>query len=178
MVQYAMQPMPQILYDAPEIEYLDGRPHPKLSPKSPHAIVQLAVGILVRDCGRGLGKTGSEWRFRPDASSTEFVPDVAFVSNDRLRVLQGRDRDEPPFSPDIAIEIRSPGDNIRYLREKIRRYLGSGSVLVLDVDARNRRIHAYSADGVREYDSDSTFEHAAAPWLRFEIADAFTDLDD
>lgn len=171
--------MPTTLYDLPEIEYLDGRAHQKVSPRSPHSIVQLALGALIRDSARGRGIVGTELRHRPgvvDGTITEFVPDIAFVSNERLRGLQGRDRDEPPFSPDIAVEIRSPGDNLRYLREKIQRYLATGSTLVLDVDPKTRRILAYSADGVREYARDATFEHVAVPWLRFEVRDAFADL--
>jgi hypothetical protein len=31
---------------------------------------------------------------------------------------------------------------------------------------------------VRTYGSGEYFEHAAVPWLRFEVAEAFADLDD
>jgi Uma2 family endonuclease len=175
-----MQPMPTTVYDQPEIEYLDGRAHPKVSPKSPHSIVQLALGGLISARAVGHGSTGTEWRFRPgviDGSVTELVPDIAFVAKDRLKALVGRDLQEPPFSPDVAVEIRSPGDNVGYLRDKIRRYLATGSTLVLDVDTRTRRIRAYNVDGVREYDSSSTFQHASMPWLRFEVRDVFAGLD-
>jgi Uma2 family endonuclease len=176
-----MQPMPTTLYDLPEIEYLDGRAHQKMSPKTAHAWVQSALGAIIRMCAHGHGKSGSEWRFRPgevDGTVTQFVPDITFVSKARLEDLRGLDIEEPPFSPDIAVEIRSPGDNLPYLRQKIERYLATGSVLVLDVDPKARRILAYSADGVREYDNDALFEHGALPWLRFKVHDAFEDLDD
>jgi hypothetical protein len=86
MVGCVMQPMPA-LYDRPEIEYLDGRAHPKVSPKTPHSIMQFAIARLIYGSAVGRGRTGAEWRFRPgavDRRPTRFVPDVAFVERERL----------------------------------------------------------------------------------------------
>lgn len=172
--------MRTILYDPPEIEYLDGHPHPKVSPKTPHSMVQGALGALLRTCGRELGFAGPEWRFEPgavDRTPTELVPDLAFVAKQRLLDVPAERRFKPPFSPDIAIEIRSPKSDLPYLKEKIARYLVTGSVLVLDVDPATRSIMAHAKNGTKEYTRGARFEHEAAPWLVFDVDEIFADLD-
>ena len=175
-----MQPMPETLYDPPEIEYLDGEAYPKMPPRLNHSLVQTALAALLREKARGRGVVGTELRLDPgaiDHTKTEFIPDVSFISFERLREIEGEARQKPPFSPDIAVEVRSPSDNLRFLAQKIKRYLTTGSVLVLDVDPEKRCIIAHSADGARTFEVGSTFEHRAAPWLTFEVNEIFADLD-
>lgn len=167
-----MQPMPTTLYDLPEIEYLDGRAYPKVSPRLTHGRVQLAVAGVIMSAAGSRGIVATEVRFNSgalDGSKTELVPDVAFISAERLEALSQADREKPPFSPDIAVEVRSPSDDLSYLRRKITRYLATGSILVLDVDPEQRRIFAHSADGVRTFSTDETITHPAMPWLRFDV---------
>lgn len=54
------------------------------------------------------------------------LPDVAFVTADRLAALSARDQQRPPFAPDVAIEIRSPSDRERNIARKIELYLARG----------------------------------------------------
>ena len=96
----------------------------------------------------------------------------------RLRALSAADREQPPFSPDVVVEVWSPTNDRRYLDVKIARYLATGALLVLDVDPYARRIVAHDASGVCTYESGEQFENAAAPWLGFPVAEAFADLDD
>jgi Uma2 family endonuclease len=143
-------------------------------------MVQGALGALLRACGRERGFAGPEWRFEPgaiDRTPTELVPDLAFVAKQRLLDVPAERRFKPPFSPDIAIEIRSPKSDLPYLNEKIERYLATGSVLVLDVDPATRRIRAHTENGTKEYKRGERFEHEAAPWLLFGVDEIFADLD-
>jgi Uma2 family endonuclease len=87
-------------------------------------------------------------------------------------------RDKLPFSPDIAIEIRSPKDDLQYLREKVARYFTTGSVLVLDVDPATRIISAYSNTDERAYLEREHFEHESVPWLQLDVDAVFSDLDE
>lgn len=172
--------MRTILYDPPEIEYLDGHPHPKVSPKTAHSLVQGALAAVLRRCAGSRGFAGPEWRFEPgaiDRTPTELVPDLAFVTKERLLAVPRGRRQKPPFSPDIAIEIRSHKSDLAYLGEKIARYLITGSVLVLDVDPAGRRIVAHAKTGTKEYAQGTHFEHEAAPWLVFGLDEIFADLD-
>jgi Uma2 family endonuclease len=176
-----MQVMATILRNRPEIEYLDGRPYPKVSPKISHGLVQGALVQVIAECACARGFVLPEVRFDPGAvagtKKTEFVPDVAFLSRERRQALSGKGREKPPLSPELAVEVRSPSDDRRYLAKKIARYLATGSVLVLDVDPKTRRIVAHAADGIREYSRAEHFEHPALPWLQFEVDAIFADLD-
>lgn len=171
--------MPTELYDPPRFEYLDGEPHQKVSPKTRHGIVQFALGGQIQACAGGRGVVLTEGRcYPPGIDPTSLVPDVAFVSRERFAALSPEGRDRPPFSPDIAAEIRSPGDDMGFLARKIARYLATGSVLVLDVDPATRSMLAHAANGVTAFAPGSTFSHPAVPWLRFELRALFTELDD
>jgi Uma2 family endonuclease len=172
--------MATILSDKPEIELLDGRAYPKVSPKARHSGVQAAFIRVIEDLAGDRGFVGPEWRFKiglADDTNTTFVPDVAYVSFERLRAITEKQRDEPPFAPDIAVEVRSPSDNLPLLRRKIERYLQTGSVLVLVADPDKRTIAAHDSHGVRNYATGDRFEHSAVPWLTFDVAVIFAKLD-
>jgi Uma2 family endonuclease len=168
--------MPETLYDWPEIEYLDGQSYPKVSPRPTHGRVQLKVGLAIEHAAQGRGEVWTEVRFDPgaiDGTKTELVPDVAYVSNERLSGLTGEAAEKPPFSPDIAVEVRSPSDDLKYLARKIQRYLATGALLVLDVDPQTQSIIAHSTDGVRTFTKAEVFAHPAARWLRFDVDSIF-----
>ncbi len=171
----------ETLADLPEIEYLDGVGYAKTSPKLAHFLVQGALVEILRRNGRAYGYVGAELRCRVgavDGTSTQLVPDVAFISRGRLLELDGVERSEPPFAPDIAIEVGSPSDRPGLRASKIARYLATGSVLVLDVDPATYTIAAHAIDGMRMFVAGERFEHATAPWLMFDVAYVFEDLED
>jgi Uma2 family endonuclease len=168
------------LVDLPEIESLDGIPYAKMSPKRTHMLVQGALVEVFRKCGRPGGYIGPELRCRVgavDGTDTVLVPDVAYVAKSRLFALPDAEREEPPFSPDVAAEVRSPSEPASFREDKIDRYLKTGAVLVLDVDPARRRILAYAKEGVRVFETGDVFSHAAAEWLVFDVGYIFDDLD-
>ncbi|MHB1798341.1 MAG: Uma2 family endonuclease [Vulcanimicrobiaceae bacterium] len=172
--------MAVLLDDRPETEYLDGRPYPKVSPKRVHARVQFALAAAIDRRARRRGLVGTEWRFRlgsVDGTNTSFVPDVAYVSYDRLRPLSDEEADEPPFAPDIAAEVRSPSQRLDLLARKIARYLATGATIVLDVDPMKRTIVAHAFGETRTYEAGARFAHPALPWLDFEVAELFADIE-
>ena len=165
-----------VLFDPPEIEYLDGHSFAKVSPKRTHALVQAALLRELDACSKDRGETGPEWRFNlgaVDGSYTEFVPDIAFVSSARMQPLNDEDAEEPPFAPDIAIEIRSPSNRSLSIARKIERYLECGSLLVLDVDPATRSIVAHSQSGAQTFGERDRFEHEAARWFAFDVGAIF-----
>jgi Uma2 family endonuclease len=168
------------LIDPPEIEYLDDEPHAKVSPRLTHALVQGAMLRVMAEAARGRGVVLPELRVDPGggtAQTTEFVPDLSYVSFERLRSLKGEQREKPPFSPEIAVEVRSQSDDLQYLARKIARYLATGAVLVLDADPARRQVIAHSAHGAVTFTTGERFSHAAAPWLHFEVNAIFAQLD-
>lgn len=168
--------MRHVLQDSPEVEYVQGKPYPKVSPKRVHAMVQAAAILILQRCSERRGAVGPEWRFRLEPATT-LVPDVAFVSYERLRVLTDEEADEPPFAPDIAVEVRSPSRRASLMAKKIEQYLVHGARLVLDVDPAARIVHAYSSDSVRTYGKGERFECASFPWLHFDVAELFATLE-
>lgn len=171
-----MAQIAQLLSDGTSIELLDGERRRKVSPQSPHSIVQGALFALLQDRGRGIGLAGTEWDFRlgmVDGSVSLLVPDVAFLSFERLSSLPMHERMRPPIAPDIAVEVWSPSNERAFVDGKIRKYLACGSSLVLDVDPRTRTIAAYSKGDVTTFERDQNFESDALSWLRFPVADAF-----
>ena len=170
--------MREAIEEKPAIEYLDGRPHPKVSPRLAHMVVQGHLCVILARCAGELGLSGPELHVYPgrvDRTKTIFVPDVAFVSWERLKALG--DEREQPRSPDIAIEVRSPSNDLRYLEKKISRYLATGSLLVLDVDPRQRAITAHDGGGSERFEIGNRFIRAAVPWLTFDVAEVFANLD-
>lgn len=166
----------QTLSDKPEVEYLDGQPYPKMSPSRAHSVVQINLVLLLNAAAGELGEALPEWRCRvgrADGTETALVPDIAYISAERLRPLSDDDVEYPPFSPDIAIEIRSPRESDGLRSEKVARYLGTGALLVLDVDLARQAIVAHSTDGIRQYSKDTRFGHPLMPWLIFDVATVF-----
>ncbi len=160
-------------------EYLDGKPHPKVSPRDIHAVVQLTLASIIRSQGHARGRTGTEWDIRlPDRKRfTKFIPDVSFFSFERLRAMTEKQRTFPPCAPDVAVEVLSPGDKRAYLERKIELYLSHGGLIVFDADPSKRTIRVHDRDGASLLREGDRFEHAAVPWLRFKVREAFEDLD-
>lgn len=170
----------ELLSEAPVNEILDGRVYRKMSPTSRHARVQGLLMAILERCGRTIGLAGTEWDFRVgvvDDSHTFLVPDVAFLRYERLAAIAAEDREQPPVAPDVVVEVRSKGEKTGFRQRKIARYLACGSALVLDADPKTRRIEAYAKDGERTYMAGETFEHPAAPWLVFQVDEAFFGLE-
>lgn len=170
----------QAMVDRPEVEYLDGAAHPKMSPKATHSLVQGAFIVLFAELGGARGKVMPELRCRlgdVDGTHTLFVPDVAFMTNASWSALTPQVREEPPRAPDIAVEVRSPRESAAYRARKIERYLATGAVLVFDVDPRRCALHVWTATGELELGEGDRFEGCDFPWLRFPVARLFADLD-
>ncbi len=166
--------------DQPEWEYIDGERFRKMSPKFTHAAVQASVLEIFRGCAADRGRVLPEWRFSlgvPGEPTTALVPDVAYVSRERLRTLTTEEREEPPFGPDIAVEIRSPSHRAELLARKIRKYLSAGTLLVLDIDPTSRSVVAHSVGGMSTFAVGSQFTHERATWLRFRVYALFDELD-
>jgi Uma2 family endonuclease len=175
--------MPQriaLISEAPVVEYLDGERRRKVSPRSKHARVQALFVMLLERRGGEFGMGGTEWDFRiglVDDSDSFLVPDVAFITFERLAAIEKKERDRPPVAPDIAVEVWSPTNDRGFLNRKIAKYLANGSSLVLDVDPRARTIVAHAVEGVRRFEAADRFAHPAVPWLEFDVAEAFRGLE-
>jgi Uma2 family endonuclease len=105
----------------------------------------IAIGAHVNAGDWGLvlaAETGFTLFTDPD---TVRAPDVAFIRKDRVP-------DPLPMgyftlAPDLAVEVRSPGDRAGEIKEKVADWLAAGTRLVWSVDPRARTARVYRADG-------------------------------
>lgn len=87
------------------------------------------------------GDVVPEWRFRvpvPNGPRRPLVPDVSYVSRERLRALSADELPVPPIAPDVAIEVLSPGDRRDDVADKIATYLSAGTALLMIIDPESR----------------------------------------
>lgn len=122
-----------------------------------------------------LGRVGVEVRHRlPQDNRNSRMPDVSFTSARRPLVKTG----SVPQMPDLAIEIQSPDDTIKKLREKAAYYLENGSRLVWLIYPHKRLIEVYSLDVDVEIllESDLLTGADVLPDFSMPVADVFDDL--
>jgi Uma2 family endonuclease len=76
-----------------------------------------------------LGRVGIEVRHGVEGDAyNDLIPDVAFTASERLLpvVKEGA----VPHMPDIAVEVKSPRDSLKKMREKANYYLANGTKMV------------------------------------------------
>ena len=127
-----------------------------------HGNVAMQIGILLGGFVRAnnLGgtfaaETGFILRRGPD---TVRAPDASFVARDRLT------SGELPtgfleMAPDLAVEVVSPDDSRREIREKSESWIQAGTRLVWVIDPASRSATVYSSNGdVREVEEDGILD--------------------
>ena len=72
------------------------------------------------------------------------APDAVWVLRSRLDVLDDETKDRfLPLCPDFVIELRSPSDDLKTVREKMDEYQANGARLGWLIDPLARRVHVY-----------------------------------
>ena len=130
-------------------ELVKGVLHSMPPPGSEHGDIAMELGARIRvfaiddAFGRAFAaETGLLLETNPD---TVRAADASFVWADRLperlpeRYLSG--------APDLAVEVRSPWDRPKDLRETVADWLRHGARLVWLVEPRKRTVTVYRADG-------------------------------
>jgi len=160
----------------PETEWVRGRALQKVSPTYRHSRLQALFVIALTAWAEGGGRVGTEWRFRiapPGEVVRPLVPDVAYLSYERLPLEADAEAQLPLQPPNVAVEILSPGDRKGDVRDKIATYLRAGTDAVIVVDPTTETIRAESAAGVRTYALGDTFAHPALPGFVLDVAAYF-----
>jgi len=156
----------------PETEWVRGRPLQKVSPQRDHSRLQAMLAMQLMGWAADRGEVGTEWRFRvapPGEVRRPLVPDVAYVSNNRLRPLSDEELQIPPLAPDVAVEILSPDDRRADLDDKVAVFLRAGSSLVIVVDPRRHRVELHDRATTAYLDETATIEHSALPGFSLSV---------
>lgn len=108
-----------------------------------HVATQL--GNWVVSTGRGMASGPDGGFFLPDGSRRS--PDAAWFDRARWTRAQVPGIRFPRFAPDFVIEVRSPGQRERPLREKMEEYMLNGVQLGWLIDPIKRTVTIYRAGG-------------------------------
>jgi Uma2 family endonuclease len=159
-------------------ELIEGRLHVMCAAGFEHGRVAATAARLLGNhvSATGAGPTlGAETGFilarDPD---TVRAPDAAFISSARADAVGTTFGFWPGGAPDLAIEVVSPEDSRRYLREKALNWLEAGAVAVLVLDPRSRSASVYRAgEDVRVFADGELDLSDAVPGWRVAVADFF-----
>ena len=78
------------------------------------------------------------------------IPDVSFVSWDRLPQRRVPRQPIPDLVPDLAVEVLSEGNTPREMEQKLQEYFTAGVRLVWYVDPIRQEVYVYTATDQRE----------------------------
>ncbi len=170
-----------IVYETkPATEWLCGRPVQKVSPQYAHALFERLIAARLGDWAEDRGRVGTEWRFwvTPESEDARYlVPDVAYLSYERLPREARAEAEEPRVSPDVVFEVRSKADRNLYVEHKVDVYLRAGTKLVCIVDPYARRMIAHDPEEMRILGEADSFTHPALPGFELNLPGLFAELD-
>ena len=73
------------------------------------------------------------------------APDASWVKIERWHALTPEQRQKfLPLCPDFVVELRSPTDSLKAMREKMQEYIDNGARLGWLIDQKNKRVEIYS----------------------------------
>ncbi|MDC0831448.1 Uma2 family endonuclease [Geitlerinema sp. CS-897] len=71
-------------------------------------------------------------------------PDLSWIRRDRWEALSPGDRETfPPIAPDFVLELKSPSDNLKDLRDKMAEYQEAGVKLGWSIDRQGQTVEIY-----------------------------------
>lgn len=131
----------------PASEWVCGEVYRKPMPDNPHSVLQGYIWMLLHQflSRARLGRVRIEWRctFGSPGGERVYIPDVAYVSFERMPPGDTRDNPYPPGAPDLAIEVLSRGQHAGRFASKLDFYLRHGVRLVWVVDPRREVISVF-----------------------------------
>lgn len=120
------------------------------------AILMIELGIFLKRYRVGI-LLGADAGHRLDFGLVR-MPDVAFISNNRLDSLKNRPA-IVPFAPDLAVEVISPGNTEREMERKLQEYFDAGVKLVWYAYPETQTVLVYrGVDQVRKLTIDDSLE--------------------
>jgi Uma2 family endonuclease len=162
----------------PATEWVNGRALQKMNPRERHGRAQGAFIVALLSWARehGAGRVCAEWDFRlapPGEPRRPLVPDVAYLSYERVAYDDDDGASIPRVAPNAVVEILSPGEARRDVNEKIRVYLASGTDVVFIVDPARKTVVAHSSDEVETFSDDCVVTHRSLAGFALPVASIF-----
>jgi Uma2 family endonuclease len=107
------------------------------------------------------------------------IPDVSFVSWDRLPGRRVPSKPIPRLAPNLAVEVLSEGNTKKEMKRKVGEYFEAGVVLVWLVQPKDRTVTVYTAvDQFVVLDEKQTLEGGPVlPGFSLPLAELFAEMD-
>jgi len=158
----------------PATEWVNGRALQKVSPQRRHALAQsvFIASLYAWAIREGSGRVGIEWEFRiapPGEVRRPLVPDVAYLSYNRVAYTSENDADIPRVAPDVVVEVLSPGDRPADVEEKVRVYLAAGTKVVFLVDTEAQEVTVRTVGGSRLLSKAEEIRDEALPGFSMPV---------
>ncbi len=163
--------------EAPDrlIELIEGEVHEKM-PTQEHGLIAtniiIPLGAYVQQ--HRLGRMGTEVRHRAAGDDRNSrLPDVSFTSAKNPLVREG----SVLAMPDLAVEIKSPRDTYRLMRETAEYYLSNGARLVWLIYPAKQIVEVYRAEADVDIltAADRVSGYDVIPGFEMPVADMFAD---
>lgn len=140
----------------------------------------LITNFMENHPNKPLGKLTTETGYHPtDDRGNLLSPDLAFIPT--AKIAKPFPEKFVPAMPDLAVEIMSPNDRPRAIKDKVMRYaqLGTSLIWVLDPHERTADVYTVQADGSLRYqfvDHDGTLDGGdVLPGLTLPLTTIFRD---
>ena len=156
------------------LELINGEIVEKMPTEEHGEIAALIAAALVAFVyPRKLGRVGVEVRHRiPRDQHNSRLPDLSFISGKRPRVEVG----SVPQMPDLAVEIKSPDNSLKKMRERADYYLLNGARLVWLVDPLKHFVIVLTADEEQILLENDTLDGGdVLPGFSLPLKDIFAD---
>lgn len=99
-------------------------------------------GVWVEKDGTGFGFDSSTLFSLPNGAKRS--PDLAWVRKERWEALSDEEQERfSPLCPDFVVELRSPSDSLKRLRQKMEEYVASGAQLGWLIDPVEKKVYVY-----------------------------------
>ena len=164
----------------PATEWILGRAVQKMSPRERHSRVQgafaLYLGLWARQTH--LGRVGPEWDFRlapPGEERRTLVPDVAYLSYDRIARDDEPGAQFPIVAPNVVVEVLSPDDRRAHVEEKRRVYFACGTEAVIEADPISETLCVFESGASRKLSGEDLLTCGALPSFSVRVADLFSE---
>ena len=169
----------EALADSPQnvdrlLELVNGEIVEKM-PTEDHGVITINISTPLATFAhsRKLGRVAVEVRYRrPGDEYNARIPDISFSSAKRPIVKEG----SVPELPDLAVEVQSPRQSLKELREKAHYFLANGTRLFWLVIPAKQLVEVYTADEELVLNIDDTLSGGVVlPEFTLAVRDIFRD---
>jgi Uma2 family endonuclease len=168
----------------PASEYACGEAYQKPMPDNAHGALQLFLGMLLFQFAArtGLGRVRTEWRciFGPRGRRRTYVPDIVYLSYQRVPAGDVFANRYVQTAPDLVVEVLSPDQGAARFARKVQFYLRYSVRLVWVVDPAEQAITVFSPrkDEVVLRPGDMLDGGDDLPGFQVPVADIMAQLKD